>query len=110
MLFRSLLIDPPLLILDDSTASLDARTEKAAWAALASRAAGKTVLVIAQRVATAMRADRIVVLADGRIVEEGRHEQLVARDGVYATLYREQMSLLSQAEAEVSGLVGAGAD
>ena len=109
-LARALLIDPPLLILDDSTASLDARTEKAAWAALASRAAGKTVLVIAQRVATAMRADRIVVLADGRIVEEGRHEQLVARDGVYATLYREQMSLLSQAEAEVSGLVGAGAD
>lgn len=92
-LARALLLDPPILVLDDSTASLDAHTENAVQAALDRRAAGRTVVIIAQRVATAMRADRIVVMDKGVIVEEGTHAELLARGGVYAQLYREQMSL-----------------
>ena len=102
-LARALLLDAPILILDDSTASLDARTENAVQDALKTRAAGKSVLIIAQRVATAMHADRIAVFDRGRIVEEGTHEWLLALDGVYAALYREQMSLLGIPDLEVGG-------
>ena len=102
-LARALLLDAPILVLDDSTASLDARTENAVQDALKTRAAGKSVLIIAQRVATAMHADRIAVFDRGRIVEEGTHEWLLALDGVYAALYREQMSLLGIPDLEVGG-------
>ena len=102
-LARALLLDAPILILDDSTASLDARTENVVQEALKTRATGKSVLLIAQRVATAMHADRIVVFDRGRIVEEGTHERLLALDGVYAALYREQMSLLGIHDLEVDG-------
>mgnify|MGYP005839882163 FL=1 len=104
-LARALLIDPSILVLDDSTASLDAETEAAMQLALARAAAGKTVIIVAQRVATAMRADRIVVLEGGRIAEEGTHAELLAAGGLYATLYRQQMSLLSTTETEGDGLV-----
>lgn len=100
-LARALLLDAPILVLDDSTASLDARTENAVQEALDRRAADKTVLVVAQRVATAMRADRIVVLERGRIVEEGTHARLLAAGGLYARLYHEQMSLLTPGSLEV---------
>ncbi|MBE3576190.1 MAG: ABC transporter ATP-binding protein [Limnochordales bacterium] len=92
-LARALLLDPPILVLDDSTASLDAHTEKAVQAALDRLAAGRTVVIITSRVATAMRADRIVVMDKGSIVEAGTHAELLAQDGIYAQLYREQMSL-----------------
>lgn len=108
-LARALLLDPPVLVLDDSTASLDARTENAVQEALTQKAAGKTVLIVAQRVATAMHADRIIVLDRGRIVEEGTHQGLLASGGVYADLYREQMSLLGAREAEVEDLAQASA-
>lgn len=92
-LARALLVNPPILVLDDSTASLDAHTENAVQAALDRRAAGRTVVIIAQRVATAMRADRIVVMDKGVIVQEGTHAELVAQEGIYRQLYREQMAL-----------------
>ncbi|MGQ9780131.1 MAG: ABC transporter ATP-binding protein [Bacillota bacterium] len=104
-LARALLIDPSVLVLDDATASLDAETEEAMQQALARAAAGKTVIIVAQRVATAMRADRIVVLEGGRIVEEGTHAELLAANGLYAALYRQQMSLLCPDETEGDGLV-----
>lgn len=93
-LARALLLDPPILVLDDATASLDAHTENAVRAALQRRPAGRTTVIIAQKVATAMYADRIVVMDQGVIVEQGTHAALLARGGVYARLYREQASLL----------------
>jgi len=104
-LARALLIDPAVVVLDDSTASLDAETEEALERALARAAAGKTVIVVAHRVATAMRADRIVVLEGGSIAEEGTHAELLAVGGLYATLYHQQMSVLSTTETEGDGLV-----
>lgn len=104
-LARALLVDPPILVLDDSTASLDARTENAVQDALAKQAAGKTVLIIAQRVATAMHADWIVVMEQGEIREQGTHAQLLALQGIYATLYQEQMSLFSLDEEPIQDLM-----
>ncbi|NLG85064.1 MAG: ABC transporter ATP-binding protein, partial [Firmicutes bacterium] len=104
-LARALVVDPPVLVLDDATASLDAETEEAMQQALAEAAVGKTVIIVTQRVATAIHADRIVVLKGGRLVEEGSHAELLAAGGFYATLYRQQMSLLCVDETEGEGLV-----
>lgn len=105
-LARALLINPRILVLDDSTASLDASTENAVQAALARVAADATVLVIAQRVATAMHADHILVMDQGVVKERGTHAELLALNGIYAALYREQMSLL-QTLPEVPGIADA---
>ncbi|MGA7802939.1 MAG: lipid A export permease/ATP-binding protein MsbA [Gammaproteobacteria bacterium] len=87
---RALLKDAPVLILDEATSSLDTESERAIQAALEKVMAGRTTLVIAHRLSTVERADRILVLSEGRIVEAGRHEQLLARGGHYAALYRMQ--------------------
>jgi ATP-binding cassette subfamily B protein len=83
---RAILKNPPLLLLDEATSALDAESERMVQAALASAMRGRTTLVIAHRLATVQQADRIVVLDHGRMVEQGRHEQLVAAGGVYARL------------------------
>ncbi|QNE05784.1 ABC transporter transmembrane domain-containing protein [Croceicoccus marinus] len=83
---RALLRDAPLLLLDEATSALDAQSEKLVQSALETLMKGRTTIVIAHRLATVRAADRIVVMENGAIVEQGTHAQLVERDGLYANL------------------------
>ncbi|MDQ3502543.1 MAG: ATP-binding cassette domain-containing protein, partial [Actinomycetota bacterium] len=87
---RLLLKAPGVVILDEATAHLDSESEAAVQRALSTALAGRTSLVIAHRLSTVRDADAILVLQDGRVVERGRHEQLLERGGLYAELYRTQ--------------------
>jgi ATP-binding cassette subfamily B protein len=83
---RALLKNPPLLLLDEATSALDAESERLVQSALEAAMVGRTTLIIAHRLATVQRADRIIVMEDGRIVETGTHASLVALGGIYANL------------------------
>ncbi len=87
---RALLKDAPILILDEATSSLDAESESLVQQALQNLMRGRTTIVIAHRLSTVRRADRILVLADGRIQEDGTHEELVLRKGLYWKLHKLQ--------------------
>lgn len=105
---RALMKDAPILILDEATSALDTESEAAVQAALANLMQGRTVLVIAHRLSTVRRADRIVVLEAGSITEEGTHDELLAQGGTYSRLYALQFG--DDEGRRVPDLVGAGVE
>ncbi|HEX2135017.1 MAG TPA: ABC transporter transmembrane domain-containing protein [Microvirga sp.] len=96
---RAILKDAPILLLDEATSALDAESERKVQGALDRLMAGRTTLVIAHRLATIRSADRILVMDQGRVVEEGTHEALSAEDGLYARLARLQFADLAERQA-----------
>ena len=111
---RALLLDPRVLILDESTSAVDTRTEAALQEALQELMRGRTTFIIAQRVSSVREAHEIVVLDEGRIVQRGRHEELVTREGLYRDMYvyqlqeqEEHMERQRAAQADGVGLGGA---
>ena len=100
---RAMLKNPPLLLLDEATSALDAESERMVQAALESAMKGRTTLVIAHRLATVLRADRIVVMDHGRVVDVGTHGELVARGGLYARLAAMQFDLENARVGAVAG-------
>ena len=90
-LARAYLQDASILILDEATAQADPRSEQQIHEALAKLTTGKTVIAIAHRLATIRNADQILVIEDGQIVERGCHDELMEKDGRYATMWRTQM-------------------
>ncbi len=96
---RALYKNAPILILDEATSALDLESERLVRDAIEHLMAGRTTLVIAHRLTTVERADRIIVFAGGRVVESGTHRELMDRDGVYAKLYRSQFAAPSLARA-----------
>lgn len=101
---RALLMDPRILILDDSTSSVDTHTEYLIQRALERLMQGRTTFVIAQRLSTIRRADLILVMQQGRIVESGTHKDLIAQDGLYREIYELQFRDQERFQAEIDAL------
>ncbi len=89
---RVFLCDPPVLILDEATSSVDTRTEAEIGKAMAKLMQGRTSFVIAHRLSTIRDADKILFMENGNIIEQGTHEELLARGGAYANLYNSQFA------------------
>ena len=89
---RGILADPPMMILDEATSNVDTRTEVQVQEAMETLMKGRTSFVIAHRLSTIRDADMILVIDDGKIVEQGTHSELLAKDGFYADLYRSQFT------------------
>lgn len=105
---RLLLAQPRIVVLDEATAALDSTSEAAVQAALTEALQGRTAVVIAHRLSTIRNADRILVIEDGRIAEQGTHTQLLAQDGRYAELYRTQFAESDTAADASGGVPGTG--
>lgn len=103
-LARAILKDAPILILDEATSALDNETERHIQEAMSEVMEGRTTLVVAHRLSTVERADVIIVLDGGRIVESGRHAELLERDGVYAQLYRSEFDRAKRSRRDVATL------
>ena len=107
---RTLLLDPRVLIFDDSTASVDTQTEFLIQQALATLMEGRTTFVIAQRLRTVMRADEILVLDQGEIVQRGTHTELLEEEGLYRSIYDLELRDQEEALGEVAGTTAAQED
>jgi len=101
---RALLKDPPIMIFDEATSALDATTERQLQAALDAATKGRTTFVIAHRLSTVRNADRIIVFDQGRIIETGAFDELVARDGRFATLARAQFMAPEASAKDAAGV------
>jgi ATP-binding cassette subfamily B protein len=102
---RAVLLDPPVLILDDSTSSVDARTEELIRRAMEAVMQGRTTFVIAHRLSTVHRADSIIVMKDGKIAEQGTHQELLQYDGLYREIYDLQLRPQEEVMREIESPV-----
>ena len=96
---RAILKDPEVLILDEATSALDSQTEKQVQAALAEAARGRTTIAVAHRLSTIAEADKIIVMEAGRIAETGNHDELLAKQGLYAQMWARQSEAGERAES-----------
>ena len=99
---RTLLKDPRILILDDSTSSVDTETEASIREALQKLMKGRTSFIIAHRIPSIMGADLILVLDKGRVVQSGKHDELMAQDGIYHRIYDIQTRIDAELEKELT--------
>jgi ABC-type multidrug transport system fused ATPase/permease subunit len=88
---RALLKDAPILVLDEATSALDSESESLIQAGMSEVMSGKTVLAVAHRLSTLAHLDRLLIIDAGKVVEDGSHAELLARDGIYASLWRRQV-------------------
>ena len=100
---RTILKNPPILLLDEATSALDTATEKEIKVSLNEMSQGRSVIMIAHRLSTVVDADRILVLENGRVIEQGRHEDLLARQGRYAGMWHHQLSESESDDRKVTG-------
>ncbi len=107
---RAVLLDPPILILDDSTSSVDARTEEMIRRAMESVMAGRTTFVIAHRLSTVHRADIIVVMKEGQVAERGTHAELLALNGLYREIYELQLRPQEEVMREIESPIPVAGD